>query len=179
MIRVLRAADRVAVPWKNGGGVTREVAVSPECAGMEDFDWRASIADVSTAGPFSRFDGINRTMMILKGRLSLKFDDRDIELNPESSPLAFSGDAACRAAPIGGAVTDLNVMARRGRCSARVERLVGATTLLAPTTLLVAIVPATVTVDDEPINLDVHDAVLSRTNAKAQIAGAVWAIRIV
>ena len=28
-MRLLRAADRTAVPWKNGGGVTRDVIVWP------------------------------------------------------------------------------------------------------------------------------------------------------
>ncbi|MDB5497193.1 MAG: HutD, partial [Phenylobacterium sp.] len=28
-LRVLAAADRQAVPWKNGGGVTREIAAYP------------------------------------------------------------------------------------------------------------------------------------------------------
>ena len=35
---------RVARPWKNGGGTTREVAVSPEGAGLDDFAWRISLA---------------------------------------------------------------------------------------------------------------------------------------
>ncbi|MFP3548944.1 HutD family protein, partial [Rhizobium sp. SIMBA_035] len=30
---LIRGADLVAAPWKNGGGVTREVAAFPEGAG--------------------------------------------------------------------------------------------------------------------------------------------------
>ena len=53
---LLSAARRAAVPWKNGGGVTREVAAHPAGASLEDFDWRVSTAEVRAAGPFSGFE---------------------------------------------------------------------------------------------------------------------------
>ena len=40
------------VPWKNGGGSTREIACGPAGAGMDGFDWRASIATIAAPGPF-------------------------------------------------------------------------------------------------------------------------------
>jgi environmental stress-induced protein Ves len=122
---ILRAADRVAVPWKNGGGITREVAVWPPGAGFDTFDWRVSIAEVREAGPFSTFDGIDRTMAILVGRLTLRFADRTVALDAASAPFAFPGDVACDGVPVGGHVTDLNVMTRRGRATARVARFAG------------------------------------------------------
>ncbi|WP_431460998.1 HutD family protein, partial [Klebsiella pneumoniae] len=33
-MRILRAADYRSMPWKNGGGVTTEIAVSPAGAGL-------------------------------------------------------------------------------------------------------------------------------------------------
>lgn len=126
-MKLLRAAERIAQPWKNGGGVTREVAVWPQGAGLEDFDWRVSIAEVAAAGPFSRFESTDRTLAILEGRMRLDFADRGVTLDAASAPFAFAGDAACQGAPIGGPVTDLNVMTRRGRCTSRVERVTQAT----------------------------------------------------
>jgi environmental stress-induced protein Ves len=123
VIRHLRAADRVAVPWKNGGGVTREVAIWPEGSGFDDFDWRISIAEVRDAGPFSKFENIDRTLMILEGRLSLVFCDRVATLDPDSAPFGFGGEEACAGTPLGGAVMDLNVMVRRGRRTAQVRRV--------------------------------------------------------
>ncbi len=38
------------MPWKNGGGVTTEICVSPPSGA---FDWRVSIATVNADGPFS------------------------------------------------------------------------------------------------------------------------------
>ncbi|MBJ9881917.1 HutD family protein, partial [Burkholderia cenocepacia] len=64
---LIRAADLVASPWKNGGGVTREIGAFPPGAALDAFAWRVSVADVGTAGPFSRFDGIDRTLVLLSG----------------------------------------------------------------------------------------------------------------
>ena len=50
--RLLRAAERRAEPWKNGGGVTREVAACGAEVETGDFDWRVSIAEVAAPGPF-------------------------------------------------------------------------------------------------------------------------------
>ncbi|CAM5655899.1 hypothetical protein SSPIM334S_00286 [Streptomyces spiroverticillatus] len=44
-MKLLRAADRTAVPWKNGGGITREIAAWPQ--GAADFDWRVSTRRVA------------------------------------------------------------------------------------------------------------------------------------
>ncbi|WP_344323995.1 HutD family protein, partial [Kitasatospora putterlickiae] len=52
-VRFLRAAERPATAWRNGGGVTREVAGHPVGSGLDDFRWRVSLADVASAGPFS------------------------------------------------------------------------------------------------------------------------------
>ncbi|MFN9927385.1 MAG: HutD family protein, partial [Phenylobacterium sp.] len=59
---LLRAADRLAVPWKNGGGITRELAVWPPGASFDDFVWRVSMAEVHQDGPFSSFPGVDRIL---------------------------------------------------------------------------------------------------------------------
>lgn len=122
-VRLLSAAGRPAVPWKNGGGMTSQVAVHPAGAGLEDFDWRISCAQVDSAGPFSRFPGIDRTIVILEGELSLAVGGQPaVVLTPASAPREFPGDAVTAASPLAGTVHDLNVMARRGRCRASVQR---------------------------------------------------------
>jgi environmental stress-induced protein Ves len=44
---VLAAGDRVALPWLNGGGVTREAAARPLGGDPAVFDWRLSIATIA------------------------------------------------------------------------------------------------------------------------------------
>jgi environmental stress-induced protein Ves len=122
-LEVLRAAERTPVPWKNGGGLTREVVISPPGSDLAAFDWRISIAEIRTPGPFSLFGGIDRLMAVLAGRLSLAIDGRPaITLTPESDPFAFPGELPLVGAPLGAPVTDLNVMTRRSRCAARLMR---------------------------------------------------------
>jgi uncharacterized protein len=122
-VQLLRAAERTAVPWKNRGGVTREIAVHPPRASLEDFDWRISCAQVDAAGPFSRFPGIDRILLILEGELSLEVEGKPaVVLTPESAPWQFPGDAPTCGGPVAGTVHDLNVMTRRGRSSAQVQR---------------------------------------------------------
>jgi len=69
----VRFAELSLVPWRNGGGVTREVAV--DGPGPQDFEWRISIAEVNMAGPFSALPGIDRIITLLDGeRMDLLTD---------------------------------------------------------------------------------------------------------
>jgi hypothetical protein len=112
-----------AMPWKNGGGVTHEIAVEPAGAGMDTFRWRVSAAEVRVPGPFSLFTGIDRTLAVLEGRLRLTVAGRDSELTPDSAPLAFRGDDPAHGTPLGGPVRDLNVMSRRAESTHVVRRV--------------------------------------------------------
>ena len=175
---VLRAAGRVAVPWKNGGGLTREVAVHPCGSGLGDFDWRISIAEIAAAGPFSVFPGIERRMAILSGRLALMIDGRaPLTLVAESPAVEFPGDAAAFAEPERGPVTDLNVMTRRARCRAELTRHdVRRPTPLEPrdgaTLVLVALTGQVLLFRDTTCELHPLDAVLLRPGSAAVTVAA-------
>jgi environmental stress-induced protein Ves len=121
-MHILRAANHRRMKWKNGGGETAEIAVFPENAALDDFDWRVSMATVVSDGPFSSFPGVDRTLSILEGEgIVLRVEGRiPIGLTSRSSPLTFPADVATSAALIAGPITDLNVMTRRGRYRHRV-----------------------------------------------------------
>jgi environmental stress-induced protein Ves len=122
---VVRAADRRVMRWKNGGGETAEIAVSPQGAGLDAFDWRLSMATVETDGPFSAFAGIDRTLSVLEGegiRLMVG-SDAPVALTPVSPPHSFPGDVAASADLTDGPIVDLNMMSRRGRIRHAVRRL--------------------------------------------------------
>lgn len=122
MRRLRRDAFKV-MPWKNGGGETAEIAVFPPQAGLDDFGWRLSMARVAADGPFSCFEGIDRTLTILDGAgLDLTVESVRHVLTPDSAPLRFPGDCPASADLLAGPVTDLNVMTRRGRYSHAVRR---------------------------------------------------------
>lgn len=113
------------MPWKNGGGVTRELAIAPAGAGLDDFDWRISCAQVASGGAFSPFSGVDRSLAVLDGAgLRLDFADaHPLSLDAECAPLAFRGEQPVSVELLGGAVGDFNVMTRRGRWSHLLESL--------------------------------------------------------
>jgi len=112
-----------AVPWKNGGGVTREIVCRPAGAAIGDFDWRVSIAAIVANGPFSAFPGIDRVITLLDGggvRLRSRDGAIDHRLDTPLAPFAFAGELAIDAELLGDC-RDLNVMTRRSACRARVQ----------------------------------------------------------
>jgi hypothetical protein len=130
---MLRAEDRAPKPWRNGGGLTYDVASAPPGAGFEDFDWRISFAQVASEGPFSFFPNVDRTLTLARGRgMTLVFGDGARALTSASDPLSFPGDVPVVSRLADGPILDLNVMTRRGRFAHRVRRLGAAETDLAP-----------------------------------------------
>jgi len=76
MTNILRHKDRRSSQWKNGGGTTAEVVSAPKGTFLSDFAWRVSIADVIHGGPFSKFEGVDRIIMVIEGAgLILKVND--------------------------------------------------------------------------------------------------------
>lgn len=123
-MRVCRSANYRVMPWKNGGGSTTEVAISPPDAPLDRFDWRLSMARVEVDGPFSEFPGIDRTLTLLDGPLiALEVDGRSVILGPDRPTLGFAGEDRVWASVPEGPVTDFNVMTRRGRCRHTLRRL--------------------------------------------------------
>ncbi|GAA4841959.1 HutD family protein [Kitasatospora terrestris] len=120
-LTLLRAADRVATAWLNGGGTTREIAGHPADAGPADFAWRASLADVARGGPFSRFPDSDRVLTVVDGEgVLLTVDGTEHHAEPYR-PFAFPGDADTDCRLPAGPVVAFNVMTRRGRARATVD----------------------------------------------------------
>lgn len=125
-MEILRRAAYRRMPWKNGGGETLEIAVSPSGATFDTLEWRVSMAMVAQDGPFSLFPGIDRTLCVLDGAgLELDFGDHGGTkvVTPASAPFHFAADRALNARLLAGPIADLNVMTRRDRCRHTVHRL--------------------------------------------------------
>ncbi|MBX3468850.1 MAG: HutD family protein [Planctomycetes bacterium] len=124
-VRLIPVAAQRRVPWKNGLGVTREVAVSPEDADVgERFRWRVSLATVERSCPFSEFHGYERTLLLLSGDgLALDFGEAapPRTLTAPLEPCTFQGEWRTTCRLVGGPVEDLNVMTDRTRAAATVE----------------------------------------------------------
>ncbi|WP_246641693.1 HutD/Ves family protein [Paraburkholderia edwinii] len=119
----IRGADLIAAPWKNGGGVTREIAAYPPGAGFDTFIWRVSLADVAQPGPFSSFAGIDRTLVLLSGA-GMLLDEAQGHTHALEQPYGiarFAGEAAIGARLIDGATRDFNLMIRRGAATGDID----------------------------------------------------------
>lgn len=111
----VRETDATPVPWRNGGGLTRELLAWPSAA---DWRLRLSVADVAQDGPFSPYPGVTRVFVVLQGEgVALDFEGRVHTVRPGDAPLVFAGEAAPGCRLLDGPVRDFNLMARGGRCA--------------------------------------------------------------
>ena len=129
---VVHLVDVVATPWRNGGGVTRELTAWPA---QGEWHWRMSVAEVGGSGPFSRFDGVTRWFAVLRGAGVVLHvhtpsdsgeagasEHRLTEMDP---PLCFDGGAATDCQLIAGPTQDFNLMVRGASLPARLLRVRG------------------------------------------------------
>ncbi|WP_159015445.1 HutD/Ves family protein [Cognatiluteimonas profundi] len=116
--RVIRANTYQRERWKNGLGWTREITRSP---GQGDWDWRLSIAEIDDDAPFSRFEDVDRELVLLAGNgLSLQFDDGVEQiLQPPHDRARFAGERGVTGRLVDGPTQDFNLMWRRDRMDAR------------------------------------------------------------
>ncbi|HET9821068.1 MAG TPA: HutD family protein [Burkholderiaceae bacterium] len=106
-----RLADVPLVPWRNGGGRTRELLAWPA---REEWLVRVSVAEIEADGPFSAFPGVDRAFAVLSGAgvvLALPAGPRRLEAGQS---VDFGGEAAPACRLLGGPTRDLNLMVRRG-----------------------------------------------------------------
>jgi environmental stress-induced protein Ves len=130
VFRLVKPREYRRMPWKNGGGVTEEIATHPDGATLDDFEWRVSIAEVARDGPFSRFPGIDRTITLLDGAgMRLRRNDEDIVMRTPFEPYSFAGDDGIDCALLAGPIRDFNAMVRRDRAQMNVAVVRADTTL--------------------------------------------------
>jgi environmental stress-induced protein Ves len=120
---ILREADHIRVPWKNGGGLTREILkVPPDTVA---FDWRLSLATIETPGPFSAFDGYDRTLVLVRGAgVELDFGSQGrAALRAPGQLAAFDGAWETSCTLIDGPSSDLNLIVSKARAQSRARLL--------------------------------------------------------
>ncbi|MEI8614003.1 HutD family protein [Shewanella sp. PP-He15 brown] len=145
--QLIRYQDCPSTPWKNSGGSTKQLLISPINAELTEFDYRISIASISSNGPFSSFIGIDRQLVILEGdgvELSINSHEGTKQINglgagekisgntdtteykrltPTDSPFCFAGETSITSQLLGSNVIDFNVMTKRGAFKAHTQRL--------------------------------------------------------
>jgi environmental stress-induced protein Ves len=135
--QTVRLADALPSPWRNGGGVTRELVAWPS---PQDWIWRLSVAEVARSGPFSRFEGVQRWFAVLGGAgVRLSLGEHTHELTRDSEPLCFDGASAVECQLLDGATQDFNLMLSADKAAAQMKRVSGTVSMVldAPKTIAV------------------------------------------
>jgi hypothetical protein len=127
-LKLLRRAGHRTIRWRNGRGVSHQIAVSPRDAGYDDLDWQVSRPEIAADGPFSKLPGLDRQLLLVDGggfTLRIRCPQEEIafdrRIDAPLEPFAFRGDWEAECALLEGPVQVLNVMTRRGRAGARLE----------------------------------------------------------
>lgn len=116
--RTVRLDDTPPQPWRNGGGVTRELLTWPTATADATDDWqvRISVADIGADGPFSAFPGVQRCFCVLEGDgVDLTVNGITHRLRAGDAPLHFDGAARAHCGLLQGPTRDLNLMLRGRR----------------------------------------------------------------
>ena len=132
-------------PWRNGAGWTRTVCVQHaestsapalgQAGGPADGPvlWCVSVADITAAGQFSQFDGLDRTaVMVQGGQLRLSNEAVQLDFDGIGSQLQFPGEWSLHCSAPEGCTQLLNIMVRRGQATANVQVVENAALALAP-----------------------------------------------
>jgi hypothetical protein len=102
----------ISMPWRNGAGITREIAREP--AQGESFAWRLSLASLQVSGPFSSYAGYERCVALVDGRgFHLHVAGAGAKtLAARGEHALFAGAAEARCELLDGPCTDLSLMVR-------------------------------------------------------------------
>jgi uncharacterized protein len=116
-------ATYTSMPWRNGAGITHEIAREP--AHGESFTWRLSLASLQASGPFSVYTGYERCVALVDGRgfrLHVAGAGSKI-LASRGEHALFAGAADARCELLDGPCTDLSLMVREPGTIDGVRRL--------------------------------------------------------
>lgn len=156
---IQRAADRVAVPWRNGFGVQYEISADGPLP--DGWSWRLSTADLQHNVPFSIFGGVNRQFCVATGEgVVLTIDGISYHCGP-GSITPFDGGFPVHAAIINGPTCALNLMVKHGSPTKHLAVHVVGESIEGVEALVAIDDRASLKVDEIIVELDVLDALLN------------------
>ncbi|KPF71180.1 hypothetical protein IP69_07775 [Bosea sp. AAP35] len=110
-------------PWKNGGGVTHDIAdacrTGADPAGWEGMIWRLGRTAIVQPGPFSDLTGYERLQAVITGSgLVLEGADAEIDLRTAFRPVRYDGGMPLVSRLENGPVEVVNLIVDRALCTA-------------------------------------------------------------
>ncbi|NUF63262.1 HutD family protein, partial [Acinetobacter bereziniae] len=120
MIELLEIPHYKKMRWKNGQGYTLEIARSLG-ESLDEFEWRISMADIKSAGSFSKFNGMQRFLTVLEGQgISLNIDSELKYLHTLQS-VSFNGESEVYCELLAGQIRDFNLIYDPQKISAQYQ----------------------------------------------------------
>jgi uncharacterized protein len=96
-------------PWKNGGGITVDIA-------FEGDVWRFSRTPITAAGPFSDYSGFDRLQVLVAGSgLVLQTPSGEIDVRRPFRPVRFAGETPIVSRLEAGPVEVVNLLGDRSK----------------------------------------------------------------
>jgi environmental stress-induced protein Ves len=177
-LTVLDPASYRRTPWKNGGGVTVDIAdeyvAGAEPGGWTGMVWRLGRTRIETPAPFSDLSGNDRILSVIGGRgLVLRPEgEAPLDAREPFRPVRFPGEWAITSELENGPVAVLNLMADRSRVDIGVAFLAASDELPLALGLWVLYAPATateLTIGDRSLALPQDGAVVVRSDAPVHL----------
>jgi environmental stress-induced protein Ves len=150
------------VPWKNGGGVTMDIAgeyrAGAPPGGWDGIIWRLSRTRIETAGPFSDLPGYERLLAVIDGS-GLMLHPRNraaIDVRAPFQAVRFAGEWPIESELLAGPVGVLNLLADRREIDIDLSFVIGPgrLALSATRSIVLALSPASILLDGDLVALD-------------------------
>lgn len=175
-MRIIRQQDLTEGRWRNGMGVSWDIASEPP--GAEAFGWRFAIARIDQDVPFSLYPEVDRIFTLIAGNgLALEFEGRpglavDRLFVPHPYPCDVRtfcrlSDGPCRA---------LNLFLRRGAWRASVDILSTAAEIAHDGPILLFALSGAATVNGAA--LGEGDSCIASTHVTARTEGFLYAAKL-
>jgi hypothetical protein len=128
LLTALPASSFRRTPWKNGGGVSTDIAdrYRPDATpgAWDGVIWRLGRTPIVAPGPFSDLTGYERLQVVIAGRgLVLVTPDSEIDLREPFRPMRYDGATPIVTRLEHGPVEVVNLIAERSLCDIALDVL--------------------------------------------------------
>jgi len=175
-MRIIRKADFVAGRWRNGMGVSWDIASDPQDG--DDFGWRFAIARIDADVPFSIYPDVDRIFTLIEGNgLDLDFEGQSsLAVGHRFVPHPYPCDVPTFCRLRDGPCRALNLFTRRGRWHAVADILSSGGEIAHPGPILLFALQGAADVNGHA--LAEGDAAIAADAITADTAGFLYAARL-
>lgn len=169
----LSPSQYITTPWRNGGGVTVDIAVLTDKDGEV---WRFGRTPIVAPGPFSDYRGFDRVQVLVAGGgLVLQTPDGDIDVRQPFRPVRFAGETPIMTRLEAGPVEVVNLIGNRAKVRIDIRVLQAGGDIILGAGTHIAYCPdgpATIDVQGARYELAVNHALHIEADALAPVAAS-------